>query len=150
MPGQIQKYLLVIAALMLVGIVLAGLVIAGATRSWHAVIKAGNETATIQNLQTVAAVEAAYFYGHNRRFATFEELTSEQLLNSKFSGSPVTVDGYVFTLKVTTDPAAYTLAADPERQATGTKHFYVDSVSWRIHVNSHQPAGPGDPLLSEK
>lgn len=131
---------------MLVGI-LAGLILA--TASWHGVIKIGNETATVQNLKTIAAVEAAYFYGHNHRFAAFEELTRERLVTEKFSGKPIITDGYVFTLAVRVDPPSYTLSAEPQSHATGTKHFYLDPVSRQIQVNRNQAAGPQDPLLAE-
>lgn len=150
MAAQIQKYVLLVAALMLVGLVLAGLILAQATAGWHAAIKAGNEEATIQNLKTVAVVESFYFYGQNHRFGTFKELVAEGLLTKKFVGDTPNIDGYVLTLKITADPAAYSLSGDPESQATGKRHFYFDSTSRQIHVNPNQPAGPNDPLLDQK
>jgi len=31
----------------------------------------------------------------------------------------------------------------------GSKHFYLDSISREIHVNSEKPAGPNDPVLNK-
>jgi type II secretory pathway pseudopilin PulG len=149
MSARIQKIFLVLVALMVVGLVLAGLVFVKAFQGWQLVIRAGNEEATVQNIRTIAAVEAQYFYSHRRTFGTFEQLVSEQLLDSKFSGNPVKTDGYVFTLNVASEPAAFTIQADPESARTGTKHFYLDSISQKIHVTSEKPAGPNDPVLKE-
>ena len=146
MRASIQKISLVLVAIMVVGLVLAGLVFVKAFEGWQLAIRAGNEAATLQNIKTIAVVELQYFYGHRRSFASFEELVKEQLLSSKFSGNPVSTDGYVFTLTVTSEPAVFTIKADPESTVTGKKHFYLDSVSREIHVNSEKPAGPNDPI----
>ena len=149
MASGMQKVFLVVTAVMLVGLVLAGLVFVKAFDAWQLAKRAGDETATLQNIKTIAVVELQYFYGHRRTFGTFEQLVQEKLLSSKFSGNPVNTDGYVFTLTVTPEPAAFTIKADPESRLTGTKHFYLDSVSREIHVNSEKPAGPNDPVLKE-
>ena len=149
MTGRLQKFFLVLLALMLVGIVLAGLVVSQAFKAWVAASRAGNEAAVVQHLKTIAVVEANYFYSHNRTFGTLEQLTKEQMMSGKFAGNPVTIDGYVFTLTVTSEQAAYTLTADPASKAEGTNHFYLDSLSHQIHVNREKPAGPNDPLLDK-
>lgn len=150
MPGRIQKYLLVVGGLMIIGNVLAGLILAQVIAGWHEVIKVGNETATILNLKTIAVVESTSYYAQKRRFGTFEELIGEQFLSSKFTGDPVKTDGYVIRLTLKSDPPGYSLTADPETQATGARHFYFDSISRQIHVSGNQPAGPDDPLLDNK
>src|SRR6476620_10181148 len=147
MSARIQKIFLVLVAVMVVGLVLAGLVFVKALQGWQLAIRAGNEEATVQNVKTIAVVELQYFYDHHRTFGTFEQLVQEQLLSSKFSGNPVKTDGYVLTLTVTSEPAAFTITANPASPQTGTKHFYLDSVSREIHVNSEKPAGPNDPVL---
>jgi len=149
MASGMQKVFLVVTAVMLVGLVLAGLVFVKAFDAWQLAKRAGDETATLQNIKTIAVVELQYFYGHRRTFATFEQLVQEQLLSSRFSSNPVNTDGYVLTLTVTPDPAAFTIKADPESRLTGTKHFYLDSVSREIHVNAEKPAGPNDPVLEK-
>jgi len=85
---------------------------------YRAATRAGYEAATLQNLKTIAAVEAQYFHNHNRTFGTLDQLTSEQLLSSKFRGNPAVVDGYVFTLSLSRKPDGssswYKLTADPQ------------------------------------
>jgi type II secretory pathway pseudopilin PulG len=147
MTSGMQKVFLVLTAVMLVGIVLAALVFTKAFSVWVAATRAGNEAATIQHLKTIGVVELQYFYAHQRTFGTLEQLVQEQLLSSKFKGNPV--DGYVMTLTVTSDRAAFTLTADPASASDGKNHFYLDSMSRQIHSNPDKPAGPNDPVHQE-
>ena len=149
MRASIQKISLVLVAIMVVGLVLAGLVFVKAFDAWQLAIRAGNEAATLQNLKTIAAVEAQYFYSHRRTFGTFEQLVKEQMVSSKFAGNPVTADGYVLTLTVAAEPPAFVITATPMNALLGSKHFYLDSVSREIHVNSEKPAGPNDPIVNK-
>jgi hypothetical protein len=146
---RVQKLLLVLGAVMLVGVVLAGLILGKALSALQTVQRIGNETATIQNLKTIALVESQYFYSHRRTFGTFERLVAEQMLSAKFAGNPVTNDGYVLTLTITSEPAAYRITADPASAREGARHFYLDSVSREIHVNSDKPAGSNDPIVNK-
>ena len=136
---------------LMIVIAIIGILIGAAVYGWKAAQKAGNEAATLQDLKTIAAVQIQYFNTHNRTFGTFEQMVKEQMLNSKFAGNPPNVDGYVFTLKVVpksaTLPTSYTLNADPQSDASGRNHFYIDSTDSAIHVNPDQPAGPNDPVL---
>lgn len=140
---------------LMIVIAIIGILIGAATIGWRAAVKSGNETATIKALQTIATVQLQYYSTHNRNFGTFEQLTKEQTLDSRFASNPPIVDGYIFTLKVTPKTAnqqtSYTINADPQQSdgigATGTSHFYMDSTAGTIHVNSNQPAGPNDPPI---
>ena len=135
---------------LMIVIAIIGLLIGAAVYTFRAAQKAGNETATMQNLKTIAAVQIQYYNTHARTFGTFEQMIKEQMLTSKFEGNPPSPDGYVFTLKVTPktagSPTSYTLNADPQSTGTGTNHFYIDSADSSIHLNPAQPAGPGDPV----
>ncbi|HXI24403.1 MAG TPA: hypothetical protein VNG71_11120 [Pyrinomonadaceae bacterium] len=117
-------------------------------------MKAGNETATIANMQAIAAIEVQYFSLHNRTFATFDQLVKEKMLSSKFEGTPPIADGYILTLSLTSKPmgsgSSYTLAADPVDDDYSEKHFYLDSTSPAIHVNPDNQAGPNDPLVPDR
>jgi hypothetical protein len=53
------------------------------------------------------------------------------------------------TPKTSGQPSSYTLNGDPQSNATGKNHFYVDSTSASIHVNPDRPAGPNDPPPGE-
>ena len=135
---------------LMIVIAIIGILIGAAVYGWKAAQKAGNETATLQNLNTVAAVQMQYYNTHSRTFGTFEEMIKEKLLTTKFEGNPPSPDGYVYTLKVTPKTSgtssSYTLNADPQSDNTGTNHFYLDSSDSSIHVNATQPASPTDPV----
>lgn len=150
MTSTVQKIIIGIVVVALVGLFVIGGLMGAAVYVWKAAQRAGNEAATLQNIKTIAAVEIQYYNTHNRAFGTFDQLIKEQILTSKFSGDPVAADGYVLTLKVTagsTDHKSfYALNADPQSASTGKNHFYIDSASESIHVNPDQPAGVPDPL----
>src|SRR2546423_12209487 len=135
---------------LMIVIAIIGILIGVAVFGFRNAQKTGNETATRQNIQTVAAIEIQYHTTHGRQFATFEQLISEKLVSNKFEGNPPITDGYVLTLKVTpktaTSTSSYTLNADPQSPGDGTNHFYIDSNDSSIHVNPAQPAGPNDPV----
>ena len=130
------------------GLVLLGFFAGAAVYGFKAAKRAGNETATIQNMQTIAAVEAQYFIAHNRTFGSFDELTKEDMLSSKFAGSPPLADGYTFDLRI--DGPSYKLNADPIDDTYGKNHFYLDSTSPAIHVNPDHQAGPNDALVPHR
>lgn len=140
---------------LMIVIAIIGILIGAATIGWRAAVRSGNEAATIKALQTIASVEIQYYNTHNRTFGTFEQLTKEQMLDSRFAANPTIVDGYVYTLKVTPKTAnqqtSYTVNADPQESegigATGKNHFYMDSTAGTIHVNPDQAAGPNDPPI---
>src|SRR2546421_3517737 len=135
---------------LMIVIAIIGILIGVAVYGFRNAQKTGNETATRQNIQTVAAIEIQYHTTHSRQFATFEQLISEKLVSNKFEGNPPITDGYVFTLKVVpksaTAAASFTLNADPQDSSTGKNHFFIDSIDSAIHVNPDQPAGPNDPV----
>jgi prepilin-type N-terminal cleavage/methylation domain-containing protein len=135
---------------LMIVIAIIGILIGAAVYGWRAAQKAGNETATMQDMKTIAAVQIQYYNTHARSFGTFEQLVKDQMLTSKFAGNPPSPDGYVFTLKVTPHtagaPSSYTLNADPQTDGSGTNHFYIDSSDSSIHVNQTQAAGTGDPV----
>lgn len=135
---------------LMIVIAIIGILIGAAVYGWQAATKAGNETATQQNMKTIAAVQIQYYTTHARTFGTFDQMIKEQMLTSKFAGNPPVPDGYVYTLKVTpksaSQPTSYTLNTDPQSSRDGTNHFYIDSTDSSIHVNQTQPAGPNDPV----
>ena len=134
---------------LMIVIAIIGILIGAAVIGYKAAMRSGNEAATLQNMRTIAAVQIQYFNTHGRSFGTFEQLTKDGSLTSKFSGNPPVADGFVYTLKVVpktpTSTSSYTLNADP--QDTGsTNHFYIDSNDSAIHRNESQAAGPNDPV----
>ena len=133
---------------LMIVIAIIGILIGAAVVGWRAATRSGNEAATIQNMKTIFTTQGLYYNSHQRNFGTFEQLTKEQYLSSKFSGNPPVTDGYVYTLKVTPKTAnstsSYTLNADPVDEGSGTNHFYIDNTDSSIHVNATQPAAASD------
>ena len=143
----------IVIALAVLGICVLSVVafLAGAAvMGYRAAMRAGYEAATLQNLKTIAAVEVQYFNTHNQTFGTIDQLIKEHMLSSKFTGDSTIADGYVLTLSLARKPdnssSWYKLTADPEDNARGRNHFYLDSDDGRIRVNSDRQAGPADPL----
>lgn len=135
---------------LMIVIAIIGILIGAAVYTFKAATKSGNEAASMQNIKTIAAVQIQYYNTHGRTFGTFEQMVKEQLLSSKFAGNPPNTDGYVYTLKVTPKTAgassSYTLNVDPQSDASGTNHFYIDSSDSSIHLNAAQPASVTDPV----
>ncbi|HYW72782.1 MAG TPA: hypothetical protein VE961_17285 [Pyrinomonadaceae bacterium] len=144
-----QKIVIVVGVVGVCGLFALGSLVGAAVVGYRAVMRAGAEAATVQNLKTIAAVEAHYFIGHDRTYATFDQLLSEKGLSSKFGGHPVRADDYVFNLTVS--PKAdgsswYKLTADPVSESGGGRHFYFDSDDGQVRVNADRQAGPTDPV----
>jgi len=149
MTSTVQKIIIGLVVVALLGLFVAGVLVGAAVYGWKAAQRAGNEAATIQNMKTIAAVEIQYYNTRNRTFGTFDQLVKEQMLTSKFAGDPPAPDGYILSLKITpktsNQPSSYTLNADSQTDDTGRRHFYLDSTSPTIHVNRDEPAGATDP-----
>lgn len=154
MTSKAQKIIIVVAVVVMAGLALLGVILGAAVYGWKAAQKVGNEAATIQNMKTIAAVEAQYYNAHNRSFGTFEQLIAEQMLSSKYASSAQGIDGYVVTLKVTPrtsgQVSSYTLNFDPVNENTGRNHFYLDSTSPKILVNPNQAASASDSPLEQR
>jgi hypothetical protein len=136
--------LVIVICVSLVFAVLFGAAVLG----HRAATRAGNEAAALQNLKTIAAIEAQYFVTH-RAYGTFGQLKAEAGLSSKFHGNPAIAEGYVFTLSVAPNSSWYKITVDPQDASTGSRHFYFDSADQRIRVNLERQAGPKDPLELE-
>ena len=153
MRGWLKALLIVAAVAVLLIVAVIGILIGVASSGWKAALRAGNGAATMQNLKTIAAVEIQYYNTHNRTFGSFDQMITERMLTSKFSGNPPIADGYVFKLniipKTSSQPTSYTLNADPQSAATGKNHYYIDSNSSAIHFNPDEPASATDPSFGE-
>src|SRR6266540_2192033 len=104
---------------LMIVIAIIGILIAVGVTGWKAAVKAANEAAAIKNLRTISEQQMLYFNAHQRSsFGTFEEMRKENLLDSKWDSTSPVVEGYVFNMKVipksTSQPAGYTINADPQ------------------------------------
>jgi prepilin-type N-terminal cleavage/methylation domain-containing protein len=141
---------------LMIVIAIIGILIAVGITGWKAAIRSANEAAAIKELRTIAEQQMLYYNSHQRStFGTFDEMLKEGLLDTRFAGTTPVVDGYVYTMRVvpksTTAQAGYAINADPQVTegvgATGRNHFFLDSDSNTIHVNSTQPATVSDPPI---
>lgn len=143
---------------LMIVIAIIGILIGVGIAGYRSAIRAANEAAAVKTLRSIAEQQMLYYNANQRSsFGSFEEMRSENLLDSRFDGSTPVVDGYVYTLKVipksTTQQPGFTINADPQVAtgvgATGKNHYYVDSDSNIIHVNSTQPATASDPPIGQ-
>lgn len=149
MTPRTRNIILIAAAVVVFGVLFVfGVIVGAAVVGYKAAMRSGYEAATLQNIKTIAAIEARHFHSHDRTFGTLDQLINEQELSSKFSGHPTVVDGYVITLSVINKPDGspwFKIEADPLAPDSGAKHFYLDSTDGRIHANRDGDAGPSDP-----
>ena len=143
---------------LMIVIAIIGILIAVGVTGWKAAVKSANEAAAIQTLKKVAEQQMLYYNFHQRSsFGTFDEMLKENLLDTRFAGTTPVVEGYIFQMRVipksTTTQPGYAVNADPQVtegvSATGKNHFYLDSDSNTIHVNTTQPATPTDPPIGQ-
>ena len=143
---------------LMIVIAIIGILIAVGVTGWKAAVKAANEAAAIKTLRTIAEQQMLYYNSHNRStFGTFDEMLKERMLDDRFKDTTPVVEGYVFTMRIipksTSTQPGYAVNADPQVTegvgATGKNHFYLDSDSNTIHVNTTQPATVADPPIGQ-
>jgi len=143
---------------LMIVIAIIGILIAVGVTGWKAALRSTNEAAAIKELRTIAEQQMLFYNSHQRSaFGTFDEMLKEGLLDTRFAGTTPVVDGYVFQMRVvpksTSTQPAFAINSDPQVTegvgATGKNHFYLDSDSNTIHVNSTQPATATDPPIGQ-
>ena len=121
--------------------------------SIHRRVVSANEANALYVIEQISAAEHLYFES-NGQYATFRQLVDAGIFQAPLRGDDaLTSQGYNFrlTLRPRTDaqPPFYSVAADPAtaggREATGRRHFYIDSDVVGVRVNEEGPAGPTDP-----
>ncbi len=112
---------------------------------------AADETIVMTALRSIASAQVMYAVEHQDNYGTFEQLVSNNNLDSRFSGERPVIGGYVLTMKLTppvsgVQAASYAVNADPQPTAgaASARHFYIDSTGNAIHVNEKQPATASD------
>ncbi len=111
------------------------------------------EMAAIKALTTVNTAQVQYFSTYGRFAQTLQELGPPPGGGSKGPQAAGLIDeklatglhsGYAFTMVGT--PAGYSVTADPQTEATGTRHFYTDHDNV-IRQNREDSASPTDPPI---
>ena len=136
---------------LMIVIAIIGILVGVGVPAWQNITRAGNETAAVQTLRTIASEERVYYNTKGRvGYATFDQLRDSGALDNRFAGDAPVVEGFIFTLKVTpkspNGPAFFSVNADPQQKeglaATGKRHFYIDSNVSNVTVSTDGPAGP--------
>jgi Tfp pilus assembly protein PilE len=111
-----------------------------------------DETAAIGALHAIAVAQRTYSTSNGGNYGTFEQLVQGSYLDERFNSDKPKVKGYVLamtaTLEASGSASSYSVNADPEPPQAG-RHFYLDSASGLIHVNSSQPATASDPSAEQ-
>ena len=111
-----------------------------------------DEAVVLSNLRSIIVAENAYNVS-NGSYGTFEQLTNGGFLDSRFKGDRPSLSQYSYMITIPEKSgdaatASYTCNADPERTGDRAgRHFYVDSTSNDIHVNTTQPASATDEVI---
>ena len=139
---------------LMIVIAIIGILVGVGVYGWKQGIKSANENAAIQQLEALRKIQASYSLSHRGDYGTFEQLVkSGSLEDERFANETPSVQGYVYTMKVTTagngQRAFYTINADPMDGGTGTNHFYLDPDVPNIRVNPEKPAAATDPPLTK-
>ena len=108
-----------------------------------------DENAALANLRAISRAQTAYNISNPGDYGTFEQLATGGYLDERFNNSKPRFYGYVFTMSVNpksgSREGSYGLRADPDpAQKASGRHFYLDSSSGVIHVNTAQPASASD------
>ena len=139
---------------LMIVIAIIGILVGVGVFGWKQGIRSANENAAIQQLEALRKVQASYSLSHRGDYGTFEQLVKAGVLeDERFNTDPPSVQGYVYTMKVTPagngQRAFYTVNADPMDGGSGTNHFYVDPDVSTIRVNAEKPAAPTDPPITK-
>lgn len=142
---------------LMIVIAVIALLVAVAIPGYQFVIRTVNETSTAKAMDTIRTLQTGYASKHQGKFApSFAELITSTDLDNKFEGDSPVVNGYIYRMTVQepsgSKPGFYSLNADPQVaegiQATGKRHFYVDSsISATRSTEENRPAKADDPSI---
>lgn len=140
---------------LLASLLLGTLIVAGCQKHTEALEKGvagADETSALGALRAILLAERTYSLSNSGEFGTLPQLVDGGFLDSRFSSGRPAKD-YIITLNVVAKEAgapegSFSCNADPDPtlQRVG-RHFFIDSTSTTIHVNSSQPATASDPSL---
>jgi hypothetical protein len=109
-----------------------------------------DDTAVVATLRTIVVAENAYSLANGGEFASMDQLVQGGFLDARFqSGAPIKDYNLRLVVNQSTSsgsPGFFSCNADPVNGKTG-RHFYIDSTSNQIHVNSNQPASARDETI---
>lgn len=131
---------IVLGSLLVVGIPVVGIVAAIAIPSLIRARAAANEAAAIGTLRSIASAEETYF-SRNRKYATFAELVSGNLVDSALSNG-ATRNGYVFR-EVKVSEKGFEFSAEPSAEVTTGDAAYNITQDFVIRYREGRTAPTG-------
>ena len=141
---------------LMIVIAIIGLLIGVGSIAWGAMIRSGNETSAATLLDRMRTYQAQYASKSKGRFASFDQLIQQGVLDSQFAGDAPVVNGYIFTMEITepstSTPASYKIWADPQVPtgitATGSRNFFTSSAVGTIKATDQgRKATEEDPSI---
>jgi hypothetical protein len=107
-----------------------------------------DETVATGALHTIATAQQTYSISNNGNFGTFQQLAGGGYLDSRFNSEQPALRDYVLTMEVGSgaDGPYFRCHADPAGAGPQGRHFYIESGSNFIRVNSTQAASASDPI----
>ena len=140
---------------LMIVIAIIGLLIGVGSLAWGAMIRSGNETATITMLERIRTFQAQYASRNRGKFATFDQLRTASGLDDKFTGDAPVVNGYTYTMEIiepsSSAPAQFKVWADPQVPtgvtATGTRYFFTSSSVGTTKASDTGRASETDPSI---
>ncbi len=104
-----------------------------------------DEIVIITTLRTINGAQKNYSISHDGQYGSFPQLVEGGYLDERFSSTNPVVKAYVLNMKVA--PNSYSCNADPSSTEKPAPHYYIDSTSAEIHVNTTQPATAADETI---
>ena len=105
-----------------------------------------DEASVVSALRTVNLAQQAHALTNGGNYAGFVQLAENGYLDSRFASDAPEVHGYVMTMAV--GDKTFSCNADPTLSGDlKGRHFYVDSTSSLIRVNTTQPASAKDEVV---
>ena len=83
---------------LMIVIAIIGILIGAAVFTFKAAQKSGNETATQQNIHTIAAVQIQYYNTHSRTFGTFDQMIKEGVVAESVAQLDEVVERFALTV----------------------------------------------------
>jgi hypothetical protein len=107
-----------------------------------------DETVATGTLRTIALSQQTYSVTNGGDYGTFQQLVAGGYLDDRFNSDKPALKNYVLTMEVSKGDQGpfYTCNADPAGEGPQGRHFYIDSRSNALHVNSTQTASASDPI----